>query len=142
MRLVLSATFLMLFTITFGLVSNAQTVPASVKKEILAYLKKQEDCKSQYVQFRVESVKLGPKKSGFIGSCRYGGGISVVYEKTSSGLVKLLQVWVQMNGDIMLTDKANKGYYDISVYGSSGGEVYGTAYRWNGKRYYEYKSNL
>lgn len=141
-KLVISAISLMLFVVTFCPVSNAQGVPSSVKQEILAYLKKQQDCKSQYLQFDVKSVKIGPRKSGFIGSCRYGGGISVLYEKTSRGIRKLLEVEVAMNGGFSPSDKVNKGYYDMSVWGSSRGEIYGMTYLWNESRYVLHKSDL
>lgn len=135
----IAAVLLVLFVDVFASVSNAQ-VPASVKKEILAYLKKQHMCQGQYVKFDVESVKVGPNKSGFIGSCRYGGGISVLYEKTSRGIRELLEVEVGMNGGFAPTNKVNKGYYDMSHWESGGGEVGEEVYRWNGSRYVLRKS--
>lgn len=140
-KLIISASFLVLFG--FGLTSevSAQTVPALIKKEILSYLKKRPDCNGEFVTVTVESVKIGPRKIGYIGSCRHGGGPSILYEKTSSGLRKLLEVDVGMNGGFEPSETVSKGYYDMSQYESGGGEVCGTTYRWNGSRYFKYKGD-
>jgi hypothetical protein len=140
-KMAIPLTLLVLYVITSPPVSKAQSVPAPVRQEVLGYLKKQQACKGEYVQFEVESVKVGPRKSGFIGSCRYGGGISVLYEKTPRGIRKLLEVEVAMNGEFGPSDKVNGGYYDMGVLGRSGGEMYGTTYRWNGSRYVLHKSD-
>lgn len=142
MKMAIPVTLLMLFVATFPFASKAQSVPPSVRQEILGYLKKQQACKGEYVQFEVEGVKVGPRKSGFIGSCRYGGGISVLYEKMPRGIRKLLEVEVAMNGEFGPSDKVNRGYYDMGVLERSGGEMYGTTYRWNGSRYVLHKSDL
>jgi hypothetical protein len=132
---VISLTFVLLLLIAFSPISNAQEVPASVNNEILGYLRKQPECQGQYVQFDVHNAKIGPRKSGFIGSCTRGGGIYVFYDKTTRGLVKLLQVDLPMNFETLIGDTAHNGYYDIICQGGSGGNLRVRNYRWNGTRY-------
>lgn len=134
-RLGLSMASIVLLAFTVAPARGAQDVPPAAKKEIVAYLKSQQDCKGEYVQFEVNGVKLGPGRTGFIGSCSYGGGIKVVYEKAPRGLVRLLQVSVPMNFDMFVSDTQHKGYYDLIVQGGSGGELKVENYRWNGRRY-------
>ena len=122
--------------------SNSKTIAQKIsspdhKKEILSYLRNQKDCKSKYSKFGVDSVKVGPEKDGYIGYCKYGGGITVVYENTLSGLVRLLQVEEQMNSDHFMDKSESMGYYDFIVNASTGGKIYSTIYRWNGTRYIE-----
>lgn len=135
MKLVITIVFSIIVVVTFSSVSNAQPILSSVKREILAYLKKQDLCQGDFVKFTVENVKVGPSKSGYLSSCRHGGGFSVLYEETTSGIKKMLEVEIGMNGGFSPTKKANKGYYDISHYESGGGEVSEKIYRWNGSRY-------
>jgi hypothetical protein len=136
MRMTICAIVLMLFWFVAVVETNAQAVPASVKREIIGQLKKSGSCQSEYFQFSVEAVRIGPRKRGFIGDCRYGGGISVVYEAKPNGLKKLFQIEVGMNGGFSVGDKAFNGYYELSHYERSGpSDVVGETYRWNGRGY-------
>jgi len=146
MKFVISTIISVLFVVTFTLVSNAQTVPASVKKEVLAYLKK--NCnESQLEHFEIYSEKVGPRKSGYIASCSSGGGTFVLYEKTPNGIKKLFEKEFGMNGGVSVgkvwneklqrqeTGPSFNGYYELYHSERSGPTVYGNTYRWNGSRY-------
>src|SRR6266498_3029528 len=91
-----------LLLLIFCAPSAAQVVPPSTQRQIVAELKTQRACSSEYTQFNVYGVKVGPNKNGFVGSCLYGGGIYVVYENRPRGLSKLFQVSVPMNFEILV----------------------------------------
>jgi len=106
------------------------------KAKIITYLKANEEyCRNEDVTITVDAVKINPNKSGFIGNCKYGGGPSILLERTPNGLKKLLSVDTGMNGYLYPEKTITKGYYDMSHSERSGQEVYVTTYRWNGNRY-------
>lgn len=136
MKLAISIVASMLFVFIFSSVVNGQAVPSAVKKEVISLLKKHDTLReNENVTISVESVKVGPRKSGYIGSCKYGGGPSVLFEKSPTGLRKLLAVDTGMNGYVYAGKGVSKGYYDMSHSERSGEEVYVTTYRWNGSSY-------
>ena len=136
MKPVISSVASLLFVFIFSSVVSGQTVPSAVKKEIISLLKKHDTlCENENVTISVESVKVGSRKSGYIGSCKYGGGPSVLFEKTATGLKKLLAVDTGMNGYFYAGKGVSKGDYDMSHYERSGEEVHVTNYRWNGSSY-------
>lgn len=115
---------------------SAQSVPASVKRDITRLLKSHDVfCENADVTISVESVKIATNKSGYIGSCKYGGGPSVLFEKTPTGFNKLIAVDTGMNGYFYREKKPTKGYYDFSNSERGGNEVEITTYKWNGTRY-------
>lgn len=129
---------LALMLLARGLVgeSQAQTVPASVTREITSLLKDHDVfCDNSEVTISIESVKITPRKFGYIGTCRYGGGPSVLFEKKASGFQKLLAVDVGMNGYFYKEKTIHNGYYDFSHSERGGNEVSITTYQWNGTRY-------
>lgn len=119
---------LMLLCFAFFIETRAQVVSVAVKQEI----RKQLSCERS--QQEIESVKLGPGKDGFMGTCN-GGGEAVLYEKSGRGIKKVLESSTQMNGSMQLGKKVYLGYYEVIV------EAHGAAYfnaetfRWNGARY-------
>jgi hypothetical protein len=120
----------------FSPVVNGQAVPSAVKKEVISLLKKHDAlCENENATISVESVRVGPRRYGYISSCKYGGGPSVLFEKTANGLRKLLAVDTGMNGYFYPGKGVSKGYYDMSHSERSGEEVYVTIYRWNGGTY-------
>lgn len=127
---------LMLLMFSLSPVGNSQVVSSAVKNEIVGLLKRHDKlCENENVTISVESVKLGPRRSGYIGSCKRGGGPSVLFEKTPNGLKKLLAVDTGMNGYFYPEKRVTKGYYDMSHSERSGEEIYVTTYRWNGSSY-------
>ena len=136
MKLVVSTVSSTLLVCIFSSVVNGQAVSSGIKKEIISRLKSHDTlCENENATISVESVKVGPRKSGYIGSCKYGGGPSVLFEETTHGLRKLLAVDTGMNGYFYPGKGVNKGYYDMSHSERSGEEVYVTTYRWNGSSY-------
>jgi len=140
---IISTVLVVAFT---SLISDAQTVPASVKKEILAYMKNacNED---QLEHLEIYSENIGPHKYGYSASCISGGGTFVLYEKTPSGIKRLFQKEFGMNGGVLVGKVWNEklqrqvqwpsfnGYYELYYSERSGQEIYMTTYRWNGSRY-------
>ena len=136
MKLLISIVASISVLFIFPSVVNGQAVPSVVKKEIISLLKQHDTlCENENATISVESVKVGPRKSGYIGSCKYGGGPSVLFEKTANGFRKLLAVDTGMNGYFYPGKGVSKGYYDMSHSERSGEEVYVTNYRWNGSSY-------
>lgn len=120
----------------FAAASNAQSVSPVIKKEITNLLKNHDIfCTNSDVTITVEAVKITPRKTGYIGSCKYGGGPSVLFEKTSTEFIKLIAVDTGMNGYFYQEKRLTKGYYDFSHSERSGNEVEITTYKWNGSGY-------
>jgi hypothetical protein len=137
-KIFISAILLMLVIVPICLVNYAHAVPTlAEEQEVITYLKNQNHCKSQDMKFSIESVNIGPGKPGLTGSCTYGGGIFIIFEKTSHGLVKRLQLDLGMNSNYWLSKRDNMGYYNITVSHRSGSKVYNITYKWNGNSYYE-----
>lgn len=107
---------------------SAQPVPASVKRQIGRQL----DCDQQ--SKRIESVRVGSKKSGYLAYC-YGGPSALVFEKKPSGITRIFSVEIQMNGSIELGTSGAGGYFDVLI--ESQGAMYSAieTFRWNGSRY-------
>lgn len=138
-KIFVSVTVLMFVIVSVCLVNNANAAPPAKadEQEVLAFLKKQKACQFQDTKFNVESENIGPNKPGLIGSCTNGGGILIIFEKTSYGLVKRVQLDLGMRSEYWLSKKVNLGYYNIILSNKSGAKVYNITYKWNGKSYYE-----
>ena len=108
--------------------SHAQTVPASVKREIGKKLSCDQANKD------IAAVKLGPAKRGYSGQCG-GGGEAVLYEKTARGMTKIFEDSTQMNGSMSLGNKAFRGYYEVNIEGHGAHYFAVTTYRWNGSNF-------
>lgn len=107
---------------------NAQSIPASVKREIGSQLSCEERNKD------IVATKIGPAKNGYVAQCG-GGGEAVVFEKTPQGIKKIFESETQMNGSIGLGKKAYLGYYEIYVEAHGSWYWYESTYRWNGNRF-------
>ncbi len=112
----------------FVSLSHAQSVPASVKREIA----KQLSC--DQANKEISAVKLGPAKRGYSGQCG-GGGEAVLYEKTASGITKIFEDSTQMNGSMFLGKNAYRGYYEVNIEGHGSRYFAVTTYRWNGSSF-------
>ena len=131
-----SVLLLVIVVVMCCLEHRAQSVPASVRRDITNQLKRlAPHCAGQYASISIDVVKVGPRKYGYIGDCRYGGGPSILVEKTPKGIRQLLTVDVGMNGYFYPEKTAHNGYYDMAHTERSGEEVFLTVYRWNGSRY-------
>lgn len=115
---------------------SAQSVPPTVRREIISLLRNYDDlCRNSSATLTVDAVKIAPKKTGYFGECKYGGGPSVLFEKTPTGYKKLIAVDTGMNGYISRTNRLTKGYYDFAHSERGGNEMEITTYKWNGTRY-------
>ncbi len=122
------------FVLAVGI--RAQSVTGSVKSEITNLLKSHDIfCGEPNVTITVDTVKIMPRKLGYLGSCKSGGGPSVLFERTDTGFRKLLAIDTGMNGGFSQDKRLTNGYYDFYHYERSGNEVGITTYKWNGTRY-------
>ena len=107
-----------MFVLAFASFAQAQKVPKTIKSQI------QKDLGCDDSEFRVTTVKTGPSKLAYEGSCdEYGTN---VYEKTSDGIRKIFEAEYGGNGGMGFSKRVYKGYYEIDVYGSMG--PYGNLY--------------
>lgn len=123
---------LTIFVFAFASFAQAQKVPKAIKAQV------QKDLGCDNSDFRVSSVKTGPSKFGYEGSCdEYGTN---VYEKTSNGIKKIFEGEYGMRGGMGFSKKVYNGYYEIDMFDSSGPFLkISETYRYNGNKYVRYK---
>lgn len=128
---------LILCGLFLSLLLVSEVIAQSDRSQIIALMKQQEPdaCNNASVTVEAESVKIGPGKFGFIGSCSYGGGPRILFLKVGAGFKKLLSIDIGMNGGFGLEKAATKGFFNVRHYERSGNEFEETIYRWNGTRY-------
>lgn len=81
-RSIISALMVVLFALSaYAAEKKVTDIPETDKKAILDYLHNHKSCQGESFQFVVSKEKIGPKKSGYLGSCTFGGGITVLFEK-------------------------------------------------------------
>jgi hypothetical protein len=113
------------------------------KEKIILYLKRTvELCRNPDARITVDSAKVSPEKTGFIGQCKYGGGPSILLEKAAGSYRKLLAVDTGMNGYFYMEKSIHNGYYDVSNSERGGNEVSITTYRWDGSKYVAQKEKI
>lgn len=144
---VLKMIFLLTFFIFSSSISIAQTVSASVEKEIIGILKKMPECRKEKVVFDVKKIVIGVTRNGFIGSCKvsYESSTKISELMVLFELMKRRQLIQRIqfkangyNPSITATQNLNKGYYDIRItsgFFDAGLEYCYSIYRWNGTKY-------
>jgi len=93
--------------------TRGQTSRKQTKKLFSTTCTTIKDVRGKVSSLRYLKKKIGPKKSGYLGSCTFGGGITVMYEKKLVGVQRLLEMEVDMNGNVNFQKKVSKGYYDV-----------------------------
>ena len=115
----------------FASFAQAQKVP----KAIEAQIQKELDCDDS--ELSVSSVKIGPSKYGYEGSCDYPTN---VYEKTGNGIRKIFEGEYGMRGGMGFSKKVYNGYYEIDMFDSVGPYLkISETYRYDGSKYVRYK---
>ena len=131
MKITIRITICLVFVLMFASFAH----PQKVTKAIKAQIQKDLDCNDS--EFGVSSVKIGPSKFGYEGSCGYQTN---VYEKTGNGIRKIFEAEYGGNGGMGFSKRVYKGYYEIDVYGSMGPQIkISETYRYNGNKYVRYK---
>lgn len=109
--------------------TSAQSVPASMRREIA----RQIECEQT---ISIQARKIGPSKRGYFVECNYpGGGDAYVFENTKN----LFRGERGMNGSISLSKSAHGAYYDVIIEGHSISGSISEFYKWTGKSFVRYK---
>jgi hypothetical protein len=124
--------------------TSAAPFTTAANKEIFTYLKKYGHCSPQSVELPFRNVDVGPGKPGFYAYCLGTNHTtsSVYYEKISGGIRRLVSIQASGTYSVSIPPTSHKGYYDIvaSYYGPDQSVQTVTTYRWNGIRYFVFKT--